>query len=168
MVDLPRAMRLCWHCRCCIFRSGFMLVVYVLLGRGIFPLVALIGPCVCWSERWSLRPTVSDDSLTKLCTEVFLHYSLFVLWMLRNSRKARFCTSKFTIYSIANTTDSHMLWLLLITLWFVAFTFSIQTRLTERYSLQVRTALYPVQNYSSAKCEEECIELLPPGESSYT
>jgi hypothetical protein len=101
--------------------------------------------------------------LTKLCTELFLHYSLFVAWMLPNSRKASFCASKFTIYLIANTTDSHMLWFLLINLWFVAFAFSIQTRLTERCSLHARTAQYPVQNYSSAKCEEEFTEMLPPG-----
>jgi hypothetical protein len=35
----------------------------VVFGRGIFPLVALLVSCLCWSERWSLRPTASDDNL---------------------------------------------------------------------------------------------------------
>jgi hypothetical protein len=35
----------------------------VLFGRGIFPLVALLVPCMCGSERWSVIPTVLDDNL---------------------------------------------------------------------------------------------------------
>jgi hypothetical protein len=51
--------------------------------------------------------------LMKLYTDVVLHCSLFVLWMLPNSREAGFCTSKFETYSIANTPENQIFWLLL-------------------------------------------------------
>jgi hypothetical protein len=102
----------------------------MLFGRGIFLLDALPMPCVCWSGRRSLGPTVADDNLffmdVSILANEIMHRStssLFtVLWMLPNSRKARFCTSNFKIYSIANTTDSQMFWLLLINLRVAPFT----------------------------------------------
>jgi hypothetical protein len=33
-----------------------LFVIHVVFGREICPLVTLLVPCVCWSERSSLRP----------------------------------------------------------------------------------------------------------------
>jgi hypothetical protein len=38
-------------------------VIHVVFDGGICPLVTLLVPCVCWSERRSLRPTVVDNNL---------------------------------------------------------------------------------------------------------
>jgi hypothetical protein len=46
--------------------SAHLVVIHVVSGLGIFPLVTLLVPGVCWSERWSLRPTIVDNNLVFL------------------------------------------------------------------------------------------------------
>jgi hypothetical protein len=36
---------------------------HILFGQGICPWFTLLLPCVCWSERWSLRTTAVDNNI---------------------------------------------------------------------------------------------------------
>jgi hypothetical protein len=86
--------------------------------------------------------------------------SLFTVCLMDAAKltKSSYLHFKFQNLFYTSTTDSQMFRLLLINLWVAAFTVTTQTG----HSLHVRTVRYQVQNYSSAKCEEEFTELVLP------
>jgi hypothetical protein len=138
-----RAMHLFWHCRCCIIRSGFMLFIYSVIWPRNFSVDR--APSALRVLIW-VMVTVDDNlgtwmlvyCLMKLCTEV-VHYLLFVLWTLPDSREARFCTSEFKTYSIVNTINIRLTY-----------------RLSLSLSLHVRTAQYEAHDRLQFQCRIFC------------
>jgi hypothetical protein len=89
-----------------LLMSGFMLFHFGVIWPYKFSLSHTLVPCVCWSERRSLRPTVDVNNLSISSYVVVIIFDKWncahkyflmihcVFWTLTNTRKARFCTSR--------------------------------------------------------------------------